>query len=407
MLALKMAYRNLWRNKRRTGLTILAMVVASSMLMLAIGILNGMIYDLIGSATDQYTGHIQITKVGYPDDRDLYKSLDRYQPILDKVDGMPEVIAASPRLRSFGLFSLGNRTQALEILGIEPELEQKVTTLSKLLIHGTFISRPDQVVIGEILARKLKASVGSQLVYLTTAADGSIGNDLLTVAGIFKTGSLDHDSTLALVSLSWLEDLLVYSGHIHEIAIRVKKASLASETAKKMALELSNPSILVRSWQEILPAMKQALDFYDIYILIVLFILYLATGLGIINTFFMITYERSKEFGLMLSLGMTPREVRSLMVNEAGIMGIISMILGGLLGLGLITLFYFRGLDLSAWVTPVSYLGATMQPVLHTKFSWQGILYPIIFLVVTSIASAYIPAWRASQLDPVQALRRI
>ena len=109
----------------------------------------------------------------------------------------------------------------------------------------------------------------------------------------------------------------------------------------------------------------------------------------------------------MLSLGMTPREVRSLMLGEATIMGMISMILGGLLGLGLVTLFYFRGLDLSAWVTPVSYLGATIQPVLHTRYSWQGIIYPIIFLVATSAASAYIPAWRASKLDPVQALRRI
>ena len=407
MLTLKMAYRNLWRNKRRTGLTILAMVVASSMLMLSIGILNGMIFDLISSATDQYTGHIRITRAGYPDDRDLYKSLDHYQSILDKVDSSPEVMAASPRLRSFGLFSLGHRTQAVEILGIEPEREQKVTTLGRYLISGTFVSQPGQVVIGEVLARKLKAGIGSQVVYLTTAADGSIGNDLLTVTGIFKTGSLDHDGSLALVSLHWLEDLLVYPGHIHEIAIGVKKAALATEIAEKIAVQLSNPSLLVQSWQEILPAMKQALDFYDLYILIILFILYLATGLGIINTFFMIIYERTKEFGLMLSLGMTPREVRRLMVSEAAIMGVISTLLGGLLGLGLISWFYFHGLDLSAWVTPVSYLGATIQPILHTQFSWQGIIYPIFFLVVTSAASAFIPAWRASKLDPVQALRRI
>ena len=92
MLTLKMAYRNLWRNKRRTGLSILAMVIASSMLMVAIGIMNGMVFDLVASATDQYTGHIQITRPEYPDNRDLYQSIDHYQPIIDRVTSLPEVI---------------------------------------------------------------------------------------------------------------------------------------------------------------------------------------------------------------------------------------------------------------------------------------------------------------------------
>ncbi|MEW5803494.1 MAG: ABC transporter permease [bacterium] len=407
MLTLKMAYRNLWRNKRRTGLSILAMVVASSMLMLAIGIINGMISDLITSSTDQYTSHIQISRKGYPDVRDLYQSLDHYQPILDLVRGLPEVTAASARLRSFGLLSFGSNTQAVEMLGIEPPQELKVTTLGRSLIRGKMTSPPGQVVIGDALARKLKAGVGSQLVYVTSAADGSIGNDLLTVAGIFKTGSSHLDGGLALVNLTWLEDVVAYPGHIHEVAIRIKKPDRAPEVAAKIALMADDPSLQVRSWQEILPDIKQALDFSGINILVTLFILYLATGLGIINSFFMIAYERTKEFGLMLSLGMTPREIRWLMVTEATLMGLISMILGGALGLGLLTWFHLHGIDLSAWITPVSYLGATFLPVLHAEFSWQGIVYPLLFLVFTAAGSAYIPALLASKLDPVHAMRRV
>jgi len=391
------------------------MVVASSMLMVSVGILNGMMFDLVASATDEYTSHIQITSAGYPDIRDLYQSIDQYQPIVDRVREVPEVAAASARLRSFGLLSFGNSTQAVEMLGIEPEQEQKVTTLGQHLIQGKFVSLPGEVVLGESLARKLKAGVGSQLVYVTSAADGSIGNDLVTVAGIFKTGSSNLDGALALVSLTWLEDVLAYPGHIHEIAIRVKKPDRAPEVAGKITSIIHAPSsfvngpapapvLLVRPWQEILPDMKQVLDFSDINILVILFILYMATGLGIINSFFMIAYERTKEFGLMLSLGMTPREVRWLMVTEATLMGLISMVLGGAIGLGLVTWFHFHGIDLSAWITPVSYLGATILPVLHTEFNWQGIVYPLVFLVFTSAGSAYIPAWRASRLDPVQAL---
>ncbi len=406
MLTLKMAFRNLWRNKRRTGLIILAMVVALSMLMLAIGILNGMMADIIASATDQYTGHIQITKEGYPDDRDLYKSMKEDQQYIKQLEAISGVVAASARLRCFGLLSAGNRTQAIEVLGVLPEEEKKVTTLSQKIIKGTFQVGPGECAIGQILAQKLGVDLNSQLVFLTSAADGSIGNDFLKVKGIFKTGSFDHDGTLALVKLPWLQDLLVYPGQIHEIALRVKNPAQSPLVSQKIPPKLSNTPLLIRPWQEILPAMKQILDFYDIYLIVLLSIFYLATGLGIINSFFMIVYERTKEFSMMLSLGTTPGEIRRLMLAEAFFMGLISVVIGGSLGFGLLSWFYFHGLDLSAWMTPITYLGATIPPVLHTQFSYQGIIYPILFLLGTSAAAAYIPAWRASRLDPVKGMRR-
>lgn len=153
--------------------------------------------------------------------------------------------------------------------------------------------------------------------------------------------------------------------------------------------------------------MKQYLDFYQFMLIILISIFYLATGLGIINSFFMIVYERTKEFSLMLALGMSPPEIRSLMLLEAALMGGISVVLGGTLGLVLLGWFYFYGLDLSAWISPISYTGTTLSPILHTTFTWQGIVYPFVLLIITSAASAFIPAWNASRLDPVKGMRRV
>lgn len=407
MLIIKMAYRNLWRNKGRTALTVLVMVISSSMLMVTIGLLNGMVGELIASNTDQYTGHIQITKGKYSDDRDFYQSFDRYREVMDKVEGSPEVLAAAPRLRSFGLLSFENNTTAVEMLGIEPKREKRVTKLDQSLISGTFLSGPNEAVIGSVLARRLEAKVGSQLVYVTTAADGSIGNDLLTVTGIFKTGNQDYDRSLALVSLPWLADLLVYFKRIHEIALRIRNANAAVETAQKIALMVRDYSLTVEPWQDILPVLNQAINFYRMEVWVILLVFYLGAGLGIMNTFFMTVYERTREFGVMLTLGMTPGGIRKVMITEAFFMGGVSMLLGGAVGLVLVALLFFHGLDFSFWLTPVTYFGSTIRPVFYTKITWQGIIYPMIFLVVTSVVSVYFPAWRASRLDPVKAMRKI
>ena len=114
----------------------------------------------------------------------------------------------------------------------------------------------------------------------------------------------------------------------------------------------------------------------------------------------------TKEFGIMLTFGMTPGGIRKIMLAEAVFMGVIAMILGGALGFGLVALLFYHGLDFTFWLSPVSYFGSTILPVFYAKITWQGILYPMVFLVLTSALSVYLPAWRASRLDPVQALRR-
>ena len=230
------------------------------------------------------------------------------------------------------------------------------------------------------------------------AGTGKKGNTfhLIRIQACFDTG-------YSVCSL----DLLVYFKRIHEIALRIRNANAAVETAQKIALMVSDYSLTVEPWQDILPVLNQAINFYRMEVWVILLVFYLGAGLGIMNTFFMTVYERTREFGVMLTLGMTPGGIRKVMITEAFFMGVVSMLLGGTVGLGLVALLFFHGLDFSFWLTPVTYFGSTIRPVFYTKITWQGIIYPMIFLVVTSVVSVYFPAWRASRLDPVKAIRKV
>ena len=185
----------------------------------------------------------------------------------------------SPRLRSFGLLSIRDTSQPVELLGIILELEQQVTSLQRQLTTGHYLTRDDYngALIGQGLARKMAVKPGDELVFVTQAADGSIGNDLLIVSGIFATGDSRHDNNLVLAPLPWLQQVLVLPGRIHEVAMVVADPMTAAEVAKQLTPQLPE-GIEVLDWGALLPEMREVIASYDVSRMIIVTILYLATG---------------------------------------------------------------------------------------------------------------------------------
>jgi len=405
-MLLTLAARNLWRNRRRSLLTLSAMVVSSSLLILALGVFSGMFADMLASATEQYYGHIVISGQGYQEDRDLYTTFPDDGTLLKRLVETEGVTAAAPRVRSFGLVSHAADSQPAELLGVDPAREPYVTTLFEHLVAGeSLLGTPaDGALIGSGLARKLDVEVGGELVILTQAADGSIGNDLLKVRGVFTTGDPRHDNGLVLVHIDWLRRLLVLPQVDHEIALRVDKPLLAAEAAERLATKVDG-DLEVLDWGDLLPQMREAIAAYGVSRMIMVTILYLATGLGILNTFFMSVLERTREFGVLMALGVRPWRIRLLVLAESFFLGLIALTVGVVLAL-LMTLYMGHvGIDLSGTISPISYAGGTILPRLHAVLLIDNFSVPAVMLLAVSLLAGFLPANRAAKLRPVEALR--
>jgi ABC-type lipoprotein release transport system permease subunit len=401
----QLALRNNWRNRRRTLLTLSAMVASSALLILCLGIFSGMLQDMLASATEQYFGHLVIGVQGYQDDRDMFANFiadDQLQMLFSQ----PPVQGFSPRLRSFGLLSHQQNSAPVELLGVLPAQERTVTSLQQHLTAGSYLPPDDAdgALLGAGLARRLAVTVGDSLVFVTQAADGSIGNDILQVRGIFSTGDQGHDNGLALVPLRWLQRLLVLPGALHEISLRIDNPLQAAELAGHLRPSLP-AGLEVLDWGEMLPEMREVVASYDVSRMIIVVILYIATGLGILNTFFMSVLERTREFGVLMAIGMRPGQVRLLVLLETLSMGVLALICGVLLGV-LLSLYMARvGVDLSGSLTPITYAGGTILPRLHAVLEPANIFIPALTLLLVCLLAGFLPANRAARMQPVVAIR--
>jgi ABC-type lipoprotein release transport system permease subunit len=405
-MLLTLAFRNLWRNRRRTLLTLSAMVVSAALLILALGVFSGMFKDMLASATEQYHGHLVLAQPEYHLRRDLFAHLPAEAADLPALREGTEIIGKSPRLRSFGLISRKETSQPVELLGIIPEREQQVTLLQQHLTKGHYPSAAESngALIGQGLARKMRIETGDELVFVTQAADGSIGNDLLIVSGIFATGDSRHDNNLVLAPLPWLQQVLVLPGRIHEVAMVVADPMSAALVADRLSQHLPE-NLEVLDWGDLLPEMREVIAAYDVSRMIIVTILYMATGLGILNTFFMSVMERTREFGILMAQGMRPWTIRGLVLLETLLLGGIALFIGLLCG-AVMTLYMQQvGIDLSAHITPVTYAGGTILPRLHAVFETGNFLVPAGMLLLVSLIAGFLPANRAARLDPVAAVR--
>lgn len=413
---LQIAWRNLWRKPRRTLITMAAIAFGYTMLLLFACQLEGLSQQMIESGTRLGLSHIQVHAPGYYPDRSIYKTLGEREgtdvsQLLAVITSDPRVRTASPRVYGYGLVSSAAQSAGAEILGVVPSQEQRITALHTRVVGGSYLTEqmPKGVVVGEKLANSIGAGVGSEVILVTQAADGSMGNDLYTVVGIFRTGLEAMDRGLVLMPLSSLQELLSLApGRIHEVGVTTSNLAEATAVASALEVQLSKTlPVRVRAWPELSPELADFVRLNRGTTSIIFFIVFLVAVIGVMNTMLMAVFERTRELGVLMALGVRPIQVVGLILAEAGGLVVVSLVLGGGIGAPLLWYLQAHGLDLRSLVGEISMGGAVVNPLWYGRQDFPTYGRAALGLAGVALVSALYPALRAARFRPVEAIRKV
>ncbi len=408
-LLMRLAFRNLWRNKRRTLITVSAMAFATALLIVTLGVTEGTMRDTLDSATGLYYGQAEITARGYLDDHDPALSLPASTGAA--LAHGPDVVGMAGRVSGFALLSCGRQdraeTEPAELLGVDPAQEEGVSHLSRHIVAGSNLTGPAShgMLLGQALARHLGAKVGEHVVVMGQAVDGSVAADIFTVTGLVATGESTLDGTLAIVGRTTLQGLLDLDGRVNTIVVALKDPLEAPEWARSVASSV--PSAQVSSWRELLPQLASLTNTMAVSKAITVVVFYAGVLLVTVNTMYMAQLERLREFAIMGAIGLKPWRLVALIVIEGAMMSTIAALVGGLGGILLTFQLRTHPWALATSSSSITMAGATMQTAIRSFPTWDSIVVPILLMGVLGGLISLFPAWRLGRLRPVDALREV
>lgn len=404
------AWRNLWRNTRRSVLSMLAVAFAVAVLLFMMCWQQGSYKDMIGNAVKVHTGYLQIQQEGYLKNKDIDKALfkvDEAEALLAKTE---HVVASAPRINAPVLGSFKEHTSGAMIFGIDPEKEAKVSTIGSVVKEGQYLAQDDYkgVLVGKILAKNLNLTVGDEVAFLGQGADGSMAAGLLTVRGLFASGNAEMDRSTMFAHINTMDQAFSMYGGIHEIAVVIDDLNVLDSvvTNLKSKIEQENlEGVVALSWDEVLPGVKQGIEFDWKSAQVMYFVLMMVVGFGIMNTFLMSFLERTKEFGVMMSIGMKQTQIARLIFLEAMLLTSLGVIVGLIGGTAITYYFQVHGITFSGMEEMMAEYG--MSATQYPDLQFWLFKRVVIQIMVIAAAVALYPAIKILRLKPVEALRSV
>lgn len=413
-ISLRMGWRNLRRNPRRTAIQVAATAVAFAVLIVLSGLLLGSMRQLLESGTRLRSGHLQVHQAGYLPERSIYDTLGGddgtdWRGIESDLAAAAGVAATAPRVQTAGLLSFGDRTCGATLLGVEPEQERRVTRLLDMTKSGSpaRLDAPREIAVGNRLAERLAVDPGDEVAILTVAADGSLGYDLYRVRSILDTGLREVDDVLAVMRLEDLQGLMALAPErIHEIAARCERPEIADVVVGRIrAAGVLPGDAVVQSWGELNPMLRDYEAMAGASNKVVIALVSILAALSVFNTMSMAVYERTRELGMLSAIGTPPGLVIRILVTECLTMTLCGILAGFLLGALGIWWFAVRGWDLTKFAGSFSFAGAVFDTHLRAVWPRGEVGFAAVSLVVWGLLVTLLPAWRAVRLRPVAALR--
>ncbi|EAR07325.1 ABC transporter permease [Reinekea blandensis] len=405
-LTWKLALRNILRNKRRTTLTLLLISMTLAILIFTDGYMRAMSDVMVRSATRLYPGDGQIHHVDYLAERDGEKVISDVDGHLQRLQSTEQIASYSPRAMDFAMVSSSANNLAVQLVGIDPQLEAGVSKLESSLVQGEYLSsqgRSQQIMIGRPLAELLEVDLGDRLVVSVNNYEiDSVDQRLFRVSGIFQLNSKFYDEALIFVPLASAQEMMGIGSNVHEIAFNFVDESLSSDESLALWSELSGPQTIAEGWTTLMPDLATMIGLMDYSMLIVATILFVVAILGVINAMFMSIYERTYEFGVVLAIGTRRSSLFVLIMAEGLMLALISLVLGSILGAIAVEITGAVGIDYGN----MDISGVALAEVLRPEITiGQFTELPFSVFVMTMVASLY-PALHAARIVPAQALHK-
>jgi len=400
------AWRNVWRNRQRTWLSIGGIAFAVMLILAARSAQISTMAAMLDNATRLLTGHVQVQNVAYADEPSLRHAVTDATAVARAVAAAPHVTAVAQRAIAFALVSVGDRSYGAEVFGIDAAAERSISSLPDMVVEGRWLSEPTDAVLGSLMARNLGAKVGDEVVVLGSGLDGGVAALSLTVAGIVETGTAELDRALIDVPLATFQDAFGLGDRAHVIVARVDdfmNVDAAVPGIERAVAPIAS-DLAVLSWRKLLPELVQTVELKGVTSGVMFALIAFLVTFSVFNTFMMTVFERTREFGMLLAIGMRGGGIVGMLQIEAAWLAL----LGAGLGVALATLL-------------IGWLGRTGIPLgevageMLRRYHMPDRVYPridavalfgvpLLMLCATQLA-ALIPSLRVRALTPVAALR--
>ena len=401
------AWRNLWRNKRRTAIILTAIVVGLLGVIFYIALVNAWWGQSVENAVAILTGHVQVQAPDYFENPQLKRNIAIDPKLRPQVEKIAHVVGAAARIKTMILVSNTEKSEMAQLVATEPTHEPKVSMIPDSLKEGRWLEESDKgkVVIGAEMARRFKTKLGRRMIVRATSPSGEVVDEVFRIVGIYDTGLHSFDRSTVYVALADAQRLFGMEGRATEWVIATEMPDHADAVAARVKALVDKDRMVVTTWMEQNPLVVKIIDMSKAFMWFFNMFFYLAMAFGIANTMLMSVLERTKEIGMMLALGVQRSVILSIIMLEALLLSALAGTIGGLLGGGLVAWSAKTGLDLSAWAEGMSYAG--MRGVIHPYVRPADMVAAIAVTVVVALLMAIYPAWKASRLEPTTALRHV
>jgi len=403
-----MAWRNLWRNPRRTILTVAAIAFACLLLIFMLSWQFGSYEAMINAAVKIHTGHLQVQAKGYQDKQSIRQVVPDPKAVAEILNKAPGVSHYTFRSDAFSLVSSKQRTYGVLVVGIQPEKEAQVSTLKKIISQGSYLAAGDKdgALLGHLLAKNLQVGLGDEVTVLGQGRDGSIAATVLKVKGIYQSGMDQFDRSSLQISLANFDDTYTMMGAVHEVVAICQSLDQVPQAKEFVAAKLAGlppgHPLVALDWNQLMPGLLQGIKIDMISGLIFYCLLLLVVAFSILNTFLMSIFERMHEFGVLMALGTTPGRLTKLVLLESTALTLVGVAAGLVLGCAVTWYFQNQGIALTGASDILRQYGLPhrMYPQLSLL---SALLGPTAVLIITFLTALY-PALKIRRLSPLKAL---
>ena len=400
-----MAWRNIWRNKRRSLIT-MASIVFSMLFALSMRSMQEGSYGLmINSVVQSYTGYIQLSFDGYREDKTLEKSMEYSLALEEKVKGNDNIKIQVPRLESFALASTGKHSKGVMLTGIVPQKEDSLTKLSKRVRKGNYLADTTKgVLVGSRLAKFLKINVNDTIILMGQGYHGINASGLYPVVGIVELPVVDLDNVMIYLPLAEAQSFFEAPNMVTTVAIDLKSPNKINRTQRELKHQLKDAEIRVERWDEIMTELMQMIESDRVSGLTMLIILYVIIGFGVFGTLLMMSTERRREFGMMMAIGMRRTKIGLMLASEIALLCFSSIIAGLAITIPTLYIMHSNPIKLTGDMA-VSMEAYGWEPIMPFAVEPGFIIRHTLVIMVIVIIAGIIPVVSTMRLKLMKAMK--